>query len=91
MSAELDLLRRAWRARRDDTLRHDVADRRPIVVTAGVVAHHALELLAATDAQVALALSHDPHCACAACDDVAPIVERLVLEAECAIAEGALP
>lgn len=67
-----------------------MADHRP-AMTAGLLAYRKLSALAATDAQVALALSHSPHCDCAACVAILPLVERFVAEAEDAIAEGTLP
>ena len=65
--------------------------RRPAVLWSGLFVRFALEHLATTDAQVALALTHETGCDCAACDYMAPIVERLGLVAERAIAEGTLP
>ncbi len=90
--AAVATLRRHRHRLSDARVRNESAEnRRPIVESAGLFAYRALEQLAATDAQVKLALSHDPFCACAACDYVAPIVERLVLEAERDLSRGTLP
>lgn len=91
LAAAVDTLRRRRRKLTDARAASAyMADRRPLL-SAGVVAHRRLVLLAATDAQLAEALSHGPFCDCAACLYALPIVERFVLDAENAIAEGTLP
>jgi hypothetical protein len=90
--AAVSTLRRQRHRLSDARVRNENAEnRRPIVESAGAFAYRALEQLATTDARLKLALSHDPFCACSSCDYAAPIVERLVAEAERAIAGGTLP